>query len=185
MKKVCNQKTIKEIEIISLVLSLIILGVFIYSLFNIGDIENTLKEEIYTYGLPGLFLVSIFLDLVPQFFSPFIVLATAIIAGLNVNLAIFIVASGSTVGATIGFILGKKYMFSLVDCLIKPEKTVKMTRMINKHGKWIVPVTAISPLPYVPLVIGALNFSKKNFIIYGLIPRIIGLTIFGYLINLI
>jgi membrane protein YqaA with SNARE-associated domain len=185
MSNSCNPRILKRVEVLSVVFGLVIVAIFLYSLTNMQSIEEDLKEEVYYYGVPGIFLVSAILDFIPQFFSPFIILATVIVAGLNVHLAIFIVTAGSTVGSVIGFILGKKYMFRIVDCLVAPKKVKQMTELMNKHGKWIVPVAAITPLPYVPIVFGALNFSKNNFIIYGLIPRAIGLIIAGYLIALI
>lgn len=54
-----------------------------------------------------------------------------------------------------------------------------------KKRKIIVPIAAISPLPYLPVLLGAMNFSKQNFIIYGLIPRALSFIIFGYIIQTI
>jgi len=181
----CNPKTIRKVEVFGVLLSLVIIATLIYGIVNIGNIGDTIKEEIYYLGIPGIILSSMFLDFFPQLVSPFIVLASAIIAGFNPHLAILFVILGSSIGATLGFILGKKYMFVIANRLISQNKIKKMTLMMNKYGKWAVSLTAISPLPYLPILIGALNFSKRNFIIYGLIPRAIGLTIFGYLISIL
>ena len=180
----CNPKTIRFVETLSVLISLIAIALLFYSLLNTNTIDDTLKEGIIAYGIPGVIISSALLDLIPQFISPFIILATIIVAGVNPLLAIFLVILGSTIGATIGFSLGKKYMFQVVYCLVKPRTINKMTNLMNRYGKWAVSLAAISPLPYLPILIGALNFSKRNFLLYGLLPRAIGLTLFGILVNL-
>ena len=79
-------------------------------------------------------IISFILDLIPQFFSPFVALTTGILAGINIHIAILSVIIGSTVGSLIGFFLGKKYMFSLVDCLVKQNQEKRFTFLINKYG---------------------------------------------------
>jgi uncharacterized membrane protein YdjX (TVP38/TMEM64 family) len=185
MAKSKHSKIIKELEIVTVIVFLIIIGIFLYSLTNMISLDEKLKAEIYYYGIWGTFLSSAVLDLIPQFLSPFMVLATVIVAGLNVHTAVLLVVLGSTIGSLIGFALGKKYMFRVVNYFVKPETVDRMTNLMNHYGKLAVPISAVTPLPYVPMVFGALNFSKRNFIIYGLLPRVIGLTIFGYLIALI
>jgi len=183
IKKTCNPKIVKKIEITGVLLSLIIVATIIYGITNINSIENLVTGNVYYYGILGIIFSAMILDLFPQIVSPFVVLAATIVAGLNIPLAIFLVVLGSTIGATIGFFLGKKYMFVLVGCLVNQKKVEKMTLMMNKYGRWAISLTAMSPFPYLPIVFGMLNLSKRNFIIYGLIPRAIGLTLFGYLIS--
>lgn len=149
---------------------------------NIGIIQDKITSGVYIYGIPGIFLIGILLDLIPQIVSPNAILAIVLLAGLNVHISIFVIVAGSTIGSVIGYLLGKKYMFRIVNCTVRPKNVIKMTNSMNLHGKWAVPLAALTPLPYLPILIGALNFSKKNFIIYGLIPRALGIILTGYII---
>ncbi len=156
----------------------------IYGLTNLSFLDEEFSSLIYDYGVLALFVISILLDLVPQLISPVIALGTGIIAGINVHYAIFATVLGSMLGSIIGFILGKKYMFDVVDILVSEKSIARVTGLTNKYGKVVVPLAAISPLPYLPVLLGAMNFSKKNFFTYGIIPRILGIIIFGYIVNI-
>ena len=160
------------------------LVLIIYGLTNLSFLNEEFSSLIYDYGALALFVISILLDLVPQLISPVIALGTGIIAGINVHYAIFATVLGSMLGSVIGFALGKKYMFDIVDILVSEKSIARVTNLTNKYGKVIVPIAAISPLPYLPVFLGAVNFSKKNFVIYGIIPRIFSIIIFGYLISI-
>jgi len=157
----------------------------VYSLTNLLFLDEEISSLIYNYGAIALFAISILLDLIPQLISPIIALSTGIIAGINVHYAIFATSLGSALGSFIGFALGKKYMFDAVNIMVSEKSTKTLTNLTNKYGKIIVPIAAFSPLPYLPVLLGAINFSKKNFIIYGIIPRVMSITIFGYLTSIL
>lgn len=175
-----DKKTIKQkikVGVITAVLITII--VLTFSLSNIILGKENIVEKITKYGLPSLFTISLLLDMIPQILSPLITLSLAIIAGIKVQLAVPTVILGSTIGASISYTIGKKYMFLAVSTITKDKKAKQLTHLINKYGKIIVPIAALSPLPYLPVVIGSMNMNKKNFIIYGLIPRAISFIVYG------
>lgn len=182
MKKAQTKNVIKFVNAIII---LTILAILSYSLINQDIVNDQASSQIQTYGLYGIFVISFLLDLIPQMLSPAMILAAAIFTNINTTLAILATIIGSTLGSIIGFSLGKRYMFKAVDILTSKKSTKKLTLITNKYGKIIIPITAISPFPYLPVLFGAMNFSTRNFIIYGLIPRAIGIIIFGYLINLL
>jgi membrane protein YqaA with SNARE-associated domain len=179
------KETKKVIRFTSVFIALLILAILIYSLVNITTIEEETSSLIKYYGVPALFIISIFLDLIPQYISPVVALAAAIISGINVYYATIAIILGSTIGSTIGYTIGKKYLFNAVDILATKKSTKKLTRLTNDYGKIIIPLAAVSPIPYLPVVIGAIQFSKRNFIIYGLIPRALSLAIYAYLFSII
>ncbi len=181
-----NKKKIKvAIKAGEVVVTTVLLMLIFYILINSGTLQQEFESTVYIYGAPSLFALSFLLDLVPQLISPVMMLAAAIFAGINFYSAIIITILGSTIGSILGFVLGKKYMYTSVDLLTSKKAAEKLTRLTNKYGKIIVPIAAISPLPYLPVLLGAMNFSKRNFIIYGLVPRALGFIIFGYLIQAI
>jgi len=179
-----NKKVKKAIEFVNVFITLLILILIIYGIINLSFLDEEFSYLIYNYGIIALFAISVLLDLIPQLISPIIALSMGIIAGINVHYAIFATILGSTLGSAIGFILGKRYMFDAVNIMFSEKSVKKLTRLTNKYGKFIVPLAAISPLPYLPVLLGAMNFSKKNFIIYGLFPRAIGIIAFGYLTSI-
>lgn len=182
--EVYKKEVKRSVRIISIVLTLLLVVLMIYGIVNRAEIKEKLSSEIENYGISVLFATSLLLDLIPQLLSPVAALSVAIVTGINVHYAILSTVLGSAIGSVIGFILGKKYMFDAVDVLAGKKSIKDVGSLTNRYGKIIVPVAAISPLPYLPVLLGALNFSKRNFLIYGLIPRALGIIGFGYLVYL-
>lgn len=174
----------KLINFASIFTTLIILAIFVYSITNTALLQEETSSLIQDYGILALFLISIFLDLIPQYVSPIIILATAIIADINIYYATTAIILGSAIGSIIGYTIGKKYLHNTVNILSSKKSTKKLTHLINKYGKAIILLTAISPIPYLPVLIGAIQFSKRNFIIYGLIPRALGIIAYAYLFSI-
>ena len=174
----------KTARILSVLITLITITLIIYGLVNVKTIKAEVSDQIDNYGIPAVFVLSALLDLIPQFISPVVVMATAITIGTNPYLTIIITILGSALGSYIGFTIGQKYLFEAVDAMASKKSIDKLTHLINKYGKTIVPIAAVSPLPYVPVLLGALKFSKRNFVLYGIIPRAISIIFFGYLAHL-
>ena len=175
----------KLINFISVFIPLFFIAIIAYTLVNIIPLEKEVSSIIQTYGIPALFIISIFLDLIPQYISPVVALLTAIIANMNIYYATTAIILGSAIGSIIGYAIGKKYLHSAVNILSSKKYTKKLTKLTNNYGKIVIPLAAVSPVPYLPVVIGAIQFSKRNFIIYGLIPRALSLAIYAYLFNII
>lgn len=180
-----NKKIKTAIKVAATLVTIVSLTLIFYTLINSEALQQQFSTQVQTYGIPSLFILSLLLDLIPQLISPVVPLAAAILAGINIHYAIVITVLGSVIGSITGFVLGKKYMYKAVDILTSKKAAQKLTNLTNKYGKIIVPIAAISPLPYLPVLLGAMNFTKKNFMIYGLIPRAIGFIVFGYIIQTI
>jgi len=163
---------------------IVILAIIIYAVINRVSLGENFSYQVSAYGIPALFFISIILDLIPLLISPIIILGTGIMAGINPYLAIIATVIGSALGSMLGFALGKRYMYSAVDILASKKATERLTYLTNKYGKIIVPIAAISPLPYLAVVLGAINLSERNFVLYGLIPRAIGIIGYGLLFTL-
>lgn len=167
----------KSIGIISVLISLIVIALMIYGLINAKEISNEVSSQIQDYGIPALFFIALILDLIPQIISPVAAMVLAVVMGINIYLAIIATILGSTIGSTIGYWIGRKYMFDAVNAIASKKSVDRLTNLTNRYGKVAVPLAAISPVPYLPVLLGAMNFTKKNFIIYGLIPRALSIII--------
>jgi membrane protein YqaA with SNARE-associated domain len=174
----------KSIAFISVFISLIIIALMIYGLMNVETLGEEVTSQIQDYGVPALFIISILLDLIPQIISPVAAMVMAVVMGVNIYSAIIATILGSTIGSIIGFALGKKYMFKAVNAMASKKSVNRLTDLTNRYGKIAVPIAAISPVPYLPVLLGAINFSNKNFIIFGLIPRALSIIILSSIIYL-
>ena len=177
-------KTKKVMKTTIMLITLAIAILIAYSIASIIFLDEGSSPLIQTYGAPALFLISVFLDLIPQYISPIVALVAAIASGINIYSATIATILGSTVGAIIGYAIGKKYLHTAVDILATKKSTRKLTQLTNNYGKIIIPLAAVSPIPYLPVAIGAIQFSKRNFIIYGLIPRALGIAAYAYLFSI-
>jgi membrane protein DedA with SNARE-associated domain len=171
----------KKVQIIDILISLILIGFSIYSLLNYNSIKSSVVSSVGNYGLAGLFLIIVFLEFVPSVLNPVIATWTGIISGYNVYLVLSLSILASLLGSSLGFAAGKKYGFKYVYLLFEEKTFKKINSFWNKNSRWFVAVAAVTPVPYVPLIFGALKMSWKDFTIYGIIPRIFNFIIFGYL----
>jgi len=145
-------------------------------------IEDKISESVKQYGIIPIFILSILLDLIPQYISPHILAVIGNFFDINMILVITVMVIGSIIGSMTGFEIGSRLKKSnLIVDFVGKKKTKKFEESINKKGKYIVSLAAISPLPYIPLIIGMIHMKRRNFIFYGVIPRIIGLIVIGLL----
>lgn len=154
---------------------------FVWGAINYETLQGEISQQIEIYGLIALVVLSFFLDLFPQYISPHIGLFSAALFNFNLINSFFLVLIGSTVGSIVGFEIGKAIRSKSSKNLF--GKTFQIKRAINQKGKWVVSLAAVSPVPYLPIVLGILDMKRDNFIIYGIVPRAIGLfliTLFAY-----
>lgn len=183
--KESDKEVRKSIRIVVIFTILITLAILVFTFSAIAFSEEDISYRITKYGLPSLFVLSLVFDMIPQVVSPIVTLSLAIAAGIKVYLVVPTVILGSLIGSVISFSVGKKYMFRSVEVLAKNSHAKKLTYLVNRYGKIIVPIAALSPLPYLPVVIGSMNMTRKNFIIFGLIPRSISFIAYGLLTHFI
>jgi membrane protein DedA with SNARE-associated domain len=179
------KKSRKRIKVLTILLTSISIFLIIYTLTNLEQLQTEFSTQVQNYGIPGLFAMVFLLELIPQLVSPIIILIAGIFAGINVHLAILTAVFASAMGSTLGFTLGKKYVCKALNILGDKKAIAKITKLTNKYGKIMIPIAAFSPLPYLPVLFGAMNFTKKNFLIYGLIPRTLSLIAYGYIARII
>jgi membrane protein YqaA with SNARE-associated domain len=174
MEKTASPRTLK---LIGIIISIIVIAFFIYSVIQ----YSSLKEE-YTqldessYFI--IFLTTVFLESFPQMVPPLLILSSTILLHVSLFKVILIISLASLLGSMLGFSIGSKYMHKALSSLISDEKQVKAKRVIKKYGRLGLLIIAITPIPYFPLIFGAINMSKKDFLFFGAIPR--SLSYFGY-----
>ncbi len=181
IQKYHNPKIRRKIKIIGLIISMIILAISIFSLLFHGFYKERLTEEIITYGRIGLFSSIFFLEFIPQILSSHLPLIVSITSGIGILDSVIISIFASLLSSVLAFEIGRKYGWKFICSLAEPKKVIKIVNFWTKYGKWYVTLSAISPLPYFPLIYGSLGMTRKNLWLFGIIPRIITFIVVGYL----
>lgn len=184
IQKYHNPQIRRRVEIIGIIILIIIVAISLVSLLFYGFYKEKLTEEIIAIGAAGLFFSVFFLEFVPQLLSSHLPLVVSTISGIGILESVVIAAAASLLSSVLAFEIGRKYGWKFICSLSSPKKVIKIVNFWTKYGKWYVTLSAISPLPYFPLIYGSLGMTRKNLWFYGIIPRIISFVFVGYLISL-
>jgi uncharacterized membrane protein YdjX (TVP38/TMEM64 family) len=179
-----SSKTKKEIRIIEILLTIIIITLAIIWLLNYNYLKNQISTSILSYGLGALFVITLIIEVVPNIINPIFGLLVALVSGFNFYLAMASCVLGFIMGGILGFWLGKRYGFKIVFAFTKKSTVEKILKIKNKYGNLFMFISAVSPFPDVPIIFGALLVKWKDFIIYSLIPRTIIVIVLGYLFKI-
>jgi membrane protein YqaA with SNARE-associated domain len=131
-----------------------------------------------------IFLITFLLELLPQYVTPHIFLIEAKILGFSLIPLLGVLIMASFFGSIAGFEIGRKYGVKVVDRLYGNKEEHKLKKLVKKHGKWIIALAAVSPLPYIPIIFGSIGIKRENFLTYGILSRIAGLIVFALFISL-
>lgn len=178
MKK---EKIRKEIRIASIILLMFIVTVSIFLVWNYEETRQYMANNIVNYGLLSIFIFVLVIEFLPQLLSPDFILLWGIGFGINVYSAVIVTMVASAIGSLMSFLLGYHYGFHTIAPFFKEKTVDKTVKFWNKHGKWFVLAAGTLPLPipYFPLLFGALRMQKMQFILWGIIPRTLGFIATG------
>jgi uncharacterized membrane protein YdjX (TVP38/TMEM64 family) len=179
-----NPKLKQKIKIIDFAVIVLLLAIMILSLWKYQFLNEKITQGAERSGFIMLFFLAFVIEIIPSFFAPIVPLFVNLGAGFSTSLSIFFCVLGSSMGSIFAFTIGKKYGFRYICVLFEPEQWIITNEFLKKYGKIFMLIAAISPLPYLPLLFGAIEIPKKDFLIYGIIPRIIGIITAGVLFKL-
>lgn len=171
----------KNIRRFDVIIILFIFGLSAFLIANYKQVNDFAIGDIEYYGLWALFAVTFLFEFFPQFISPDYSLIFSIALGINVYSAVIVTIIASSIGSWLAFIIGYNHGFRFVAQFFSEKKLTKMIGFWRKYGKWFVLASGTIPLPvpYIPLIFGALKMKKKDFILWGIIPRAIGFIATG------
>jgi len=164
-------------------LILAITALFVLSIIYRTSLEAWATKEVSVYGMLMVFLISFFLELLPQYITPHIFLIEAKILNIEIVPMLGVLIMATLFGSIAGFEIGRKYGTKIVDKFYRKEEH-KLKKLSRKHGKWLVAIAAVSPLPYIPLVFGSIGIKRNEFYTYGILTRIAGLIILALFVSL-
>ena len=161
------------VKIISLGCFIIFSGFFVLSLFYRESLSGLIDGNLRAYGLLALFLASAVLDGFPQYIAPQLLAFNAALLGFGFLETILVLYFGSALGSIIAFEIGNSVKKKVAYAFFKKKKIKRFEKWINKRGCWIIFLSAISPLPYIPILFGILHVRRKVFLLLGVVPRIL------------
>lgn len=131
-----------------------------------------LSKLFIAYGLPGLFLIGLISSIIPIPTEP-IVLAL-LRAGEKPEIVLILLITGSIIGASIGYLVGKYELRKLIPFHNK-KKEEQMQMYFRKYGGVILLVSPWIPVvgDLAPMVAGIENYESKKFLIVISIAKII------------
>ena len=180
MKNICKSQIKNKIRSADIISALFLGLLILLSVLAYSFLKQNLTKEFIAYGFFGLFILIFLLEFIPQFLAPQIPIILAISSGLNVHLVIITSIIATTLGSFAGFKFGEKKGITLM-CVLFREKTLKkIFKFWNSYGYVFVFFSALTPLPYFPLIFGSLNLKINEFIKFGMIPRAIGFALLAY-----
>jgi len=170
-------------RIIAILMLIITIIALIAGIFYRGFVEEEISFEVEKYGLIAVFVIFFLIDFLPQYISPYVMMATGSFAGLEGYWLLPTILVGNFLGSMAGFWLGHRIHENIVQDVFGKKTYEKMHDGMNKWGRWYVTLSAITPFPYVPIIFGSLNLSYKNFLLFGIIPRACWITLIAFLLN--
>ena len=177
--KQCETKK-RSIHVIDFIIVILIITLSVLLIIGYNFFKGEVTREIMAYGLLGLFVLVFLLDFIPQIISSHFAIIAGASSGLDINLVVLFSVIGTILGSMLGFKVGRKQGLCFIYYHFK-EKTVKRVfGFWKKYGHMFVMLSALTPLPYFPVIFGSLEMSKEDFIKYGLIPRIVSFVLIGY-----
>jgi len=124
--------------------------VIIFLIFkNVETIKDEIGHLLVRFGYPAVFIIAGLTDVLEQPIGPEIPGILAILFGLNPFIVLSLTFFGSMIGSLISLYIGKKFLTGQITNFCSKKKHVNLCNMFHKHGKWVLTIAALIPLPYV------------------------------------
>lgn len=153
------------------IMTLGVIALFIAGVIYRVEIGENVETGIATYGLIGLFVLVFLFDFLPQIMSTYIPVTSAMLFGMNPIAVCIVSIVASAIGSVLAFEIGSNASKGFLSHVINIKDHKKVEAGVNKWGKWVLLIAAFTPLPYIPLLFGALKLTRRNFWIYGVAAK--------------
>jgi len=177
----------KRVISFSIAFFAIILLIFFIILLNFSKVETEIAALVSAYGYIVIFLAAFLVDVIMQPIGPEIPLIAGAIAGINLLYVILLTAAGSALASVTGYWLGKKFGASGFKKLYDEKVYRKWRIKYRKKGILVLAIAAVTPVPYVPVcwISGMFHMKRINFLVFGILTRIIRILTVSFIIILI
>ena len=158
--------------------------IWLLKVFNVTGMPLFSDTQAFfaSYGLAGIFLVTIAAGTILPLGSPALVVAAALF-GVDPLLLILVASVGFTIGMTINYGLAYRFGRPYVQKRISSERLEEMTSIWNKWG-WIIYVIfgliPVLPVELLSFICGFLKTRMTTFLTLSFVPRLIIFAILVY-----
>ena len=145
------------------------------------QIKGFIQSSIEVYGFLAVFLIAYMSDILMQPIAPDIPIAIGIFFGLNPIFVTLSAIIASALATITGYYLGSRFGAKGFKKFYGDKKYQKIRKTYSKY-RFVIPLAAISPIPYVPVcwISGMFNMNKIKFFLYAMIPRSLRLIIIAF-----
>ncbi len=171
-----------KLALIAMVAGLII--IWLLKIFNVAATPMLSNIGVFfaTYGLPGIFLVTIAAGTIVPLGSPALVVAAA--PFVNSVLLILVATTGFTIGMAVNYVLAYRLGRPYLQRRVSVEHLEEITLVWNKWGWLLYTIFGLIPVFPVELLAFACGFLKTSipvFLALTFIPRFITFALLVYL----
>jgi membrane protein YqaA with SNARE-associated domain len=171
-----------KLGVAAAVLGLVAIGLF--KVFNVvaSPLFSDLGAFLASYGLAGIFLITIAAGTILPLGSPAFVVAAALF-GVNYVLLTLVASVGFTIGMTINYALAYRFGRPYIQKKIGAEHFDEMACIWSRWGWTIYVVFGLIPVLPVELlsfICGLLKTRLSTFLILSFIPRLIVFAVLVY-----
>jgi membrane protein YqaA with SNARE-associated domain len=163
------------------------IGAFVVLIFLLAVIFlNQIKAEIFqiisAYGYPAIIITTLIVETLAQPIGPEAPLLAGKLMGLNMVYMTSIIMLVSVIASFFNFHFGK-FLYKRFN---RHRNYSKYLAMYKKKGKYGLLIAALGPVPYVPFCwfSGAFKLSIKDFLYFGIFPRMIRIIVVSYVLHL-
>ena len=178
-----RKKTKERFLVGIFMLAIITVAISVY--LNLNFLRELIGELVMDFGYIGILVFSFITDLFIQPFGPEAPASIGVLFNLNIVLVVIFALIGSYSASFINFYIGKGYLKIKAHKLKENEIESKHVRLFKKYGVYGLLLAAISPVPWVPFcwMAGAYKIKIKDFIIFGLIPRLFKIIVIVWVVK--
>ncbi|MFH1682563.1 MAG: VTT domain-containing protein [Candidatus Woesearchaeota archaeon] len=153
---------------------LIFFGVLLFA----ARLNDMMQGAILIYGLLAVFIIAFVSDMLMQPIGPDVPLVVGILAGMGPIKVTAVVILASAIATVLGYYLGLKLGADGLKRIYGEKKYAKLVKTYHRYH-FIVPIAALTPVPYVPVCwfSGILKMDFVKFLLYAIIPRAIRLIV--------
>jgi membrane protein YqaA with SNARE-associated domain len=171
-----------KLALIATVAGLIV--IWLLKAFNVAGMQLFSDTQAFfaSYGLAGIFLITIAAGTILPLGSPALVVAAALF-GVDPVLLVLVASVGFTIGMTINYGLAYHFGRPYVQKRISVQRLEEMTSVWNKWG-WIIYITfgliPVLPVELLSFICGFFKTRMSTFLTLSFVPRLIVFAILVY-----
>lgn len=150
-------------------------------------VQQIITIFVSDYGFIGIFIMSFITDLLVQPIGPDVPLILGVAVKLNPWIVLLTVLLGSYTALLVAYYLGKTVGAAGIERIIGKKRFAKLSKY-ETGSKWFMFIGSLTPIPYIPYLVGLWRFSFVDTIMFVIIPRTLRFVIvliFSYYLGIV